>query len=211
MLVLAFVGDRGLRWIFVGAALAAAGVVAQLTGDRPYAIRFLWPVGIACVLVVAIEVVRGKKLAVTSLVISLAIAVLVTEAQIATGRLRWTRRAIDLAGNIEYTRHIDDAPTIGGYAALLAHVPTGATVAIWIARPERLDYARHRIIDLRTPRVAPLRGKAGLDSLTAAARVQYLLVEEDDRRVTTDDLAALVARSRVVAIAPGLRLVALQP
>jgi hypothetical protein len=162
------------------------------------------------VLVVAIEVVRGKKLAVASLVISLTIAVLVTEAQVATGRTRWTRRAIDLAGNIEYTRHVDDAPTIGGYAALLAQVPAGATIAIWIARPERLDYAHHQIIDLRTPRVAPLRGKAQLTDLATAARVQYLLVELDDRRITADDLAALAAHGRIVATAPGLRLVAFQ-
>lgn len=232
-LVLAFVGDRGLRWVFVAGVLATAGIVAKVTGDPPYAIRFLWPVGIACVLIVAIEVVRGKKLAVASLIVSLAIAVLVTEAQIATGRTRWTRRAIDLVSNIEYTRHASEAPIVGGYGKLLREVPPGATVAIWLARPERLDYARHRIIDLRTPRVARLRvhrwgvHRSRLAELVTAAGAQYLLLETDDRHlarladadyrtacatriaVCDDDLEALATRGRVIATAPGLRLVAL--
>lgn len=234
-LVLAFIRDRGLRWVFIAAAVAVAGIVAKLTGDPPYAIRFLWPIGIACVLVVAIEIVRGKKLAIASLLISLAIAVLVTEAQIATGRTRWTRRAIDLVGNVEYTRHAGDAPTIGGYNGILREAPAGSTVAIWIARPERLDYADHHIIDLRTPRVARLRvhrwgrHRSPLAELVVAAGVQYLLIEADDRHLarladadyrtacTTriaacdDDLEAIATRGRVVATAPGLRLVALQP
>ena len=203
-LVLAVVADRGLRWLFIAAVLAASGIVAQLTGDRPYAIRFLWPIGVACVLVVAIEVVRGKKLAVAALLISLAIAVVVTEAQIATGRFRWTRRSVDITEHVEYLRHASDAPITGGYSALLDRVPAGFTVAIWIARPERLDYTRHRIIDLRSPRAAHLRSR--LTKLAVAVEAAYLLVETDYRR---DDLEPLVALGRVVATAPGLQLVAL--
>ena len=232
-LVLVVVSDRALRWLFIAAGLAVAGVMSQLTGDRPYALRFLWPVVIACVVVVAIELVRGRKLAVAQLLLSLAIAVVVTEAQVATGRTRWTRRALDLVAHVEYTRHASEAPVSGGYAGLLRQVPAGARVAIWIARPERLAYGDHEIFDLRTPRAARLRvhrwgaHASRLARLVAAAGARYLLIEDDDRHlarladadyrtacatriaVCDDDLEALAARGRVVATAPGLRLVEL--
>ncbi|MEJ7598274.1 MAG: hypothetical protein WKG01_10220 [Kofleriaceae bacterium] len=232
-LVLVVISDRALRWLVIASGLAVAGVMSQLTGDRPYAIRFLWPIGIACVLVIAVELVRGRKLAVPQLLLALGIALVVTEAQVATGRMRWTRRALDLVAHVEYTRHVADAPISGGYAGLLRQVPAGARVAIWIARPERLAYGDHEIIDLRTPRTARLRvhrfgaHPSRLAQLVAATGARYLLLEADDRHLARmadadyrracakrsaacdDDLEALAARGRVLAIAPGLRLVEL--
>lgn len=198
-LVRLLVRDRALQWLALGGALSLAGIVGQLTGDRHYSTRFVWPIMFAIAFVLVGELARAKRFAITAMMVSFVLATLVYEGRAATGRLRLTRRYLELATNIEYVRHVADAPVTGGYAELLARIPAGATVGIWIERPERVDYSHHRIFDLRTRRGARVRAKL-------AARLQYLLVETEDR--ATKDLDAL---GPVIATSPGLRLVAVQP
>ena len=218
--------ERGLRWLAIGAALALAGIAGGLTGDRPYAASFLWPLAIAGALVLAIRIARHRKITSAALLVSLVAAVLIYEGRTATGRRRWTRRYLDLAAHVEYLRHAGDpAPVGGGYAALLHGVPAGAVVAAWVARPERLDYgAGYRIVDLRTPRTAWLREvrpwphPSSLEALLARVGADYLLVEADDRRrqraaawpARIDDLEALALRGPAIAEAGGVRLIDLR-
>lgn len=221
------------RWLGVGAVLVASGIASGLLGERAYATRLVWPIAIAAGLVAAIELSRALTLTTGALLGSLVAMLLVHEGREASGRARWTRRYLDLAANIEYVRHAGQrAPVAGGYAAVLRHAPAGATVALWVTRPERLDYARHHFVDLRTPRGARLRvhrwdtHTSRLAQLLAATHAQYLLLETDDRATerihkswlerfvcTTwtpacaDDLEALALEHPVVASDRGVRLI----
>lgn len=233
--VIAIVRDRSLRWLAIACVVAIAGIASQLTGDLPYAGRFLWPIVFALGLVIVTEVARIKALATAGLVLSLLAIVLVDDARTAPTRLRWPRRYSDLVTNIEYLRHVDQTPISDVYAPLLRRVPASATVAIWVTSPERIDYSDHRIIDLRTPRAAALRiyrpepHTSRLAQLLAALDADYLLVELDDRRVQRiqnepgyrgrcpdrqpaclDDLEAIAAQHDVVAQVAGVALIKLR-
>ena len=102
----------------------------------------------------------------------------------APGRLRWSRRVGLAASAIEALRRPPaDGPT--PYAALLAQVPAGATVAAWVAEPERLDVRGHRGIGQRAARAARLRrlgpGRR-LAGVLDALGARYALIEADDAR-----------------------------
>jgi hypothetical protein len=128
--------------------------------------------------------------------------------------VRWVRRYADLLANIEYLRHAPRTPEPDRYASLLARVPAGATVAVWVNRPETLDVARHRIVDLRGPRVARLRGTSGFAPFVAGTRAEYLLIEDDHLTLAhgaVDELAALAQRHAVAASSAQIRLVDLAP
>ena len=150
---------------------------------------------------------------------------------ISSGRRHWSTRLASAAGDITYLRR-PPAAASPPYAPLLAGVPAGATVAIWVAEPERLDYARHRIVDLRAPATARLRDHRWLPHASTAAPLltalaaDYLLIEADDARVLRtqtdlfyrwlcrtwqpicdDDLEAIARDHRVVAERAGVRLV----
>jgi len=224
------------RWLAIGAALTLLAITTGALGERAYAMRLLWPLGIAAGLALAIQLSRAVTLTVAAMLASVVLLVLVYEGREATGRTRWTRRYLELAQSIEYVRHTGtDTPVAGGYAVLLAKVPRGATVAIWVARPERLDYRAHRFVDLRTPRAARLRihrfdaHTSRMAALVAATGAQYLLLEEDLRGALrireswhqrfvcsawspacADDLETLVLDHRVVATDRGVRLVELR-
>jgi len=64
----------------------------------------------------------------------------------------------------------------------------GATVAVWVAAPEQLDYTRHRIVDIRTPMGVALRGgrhdpRGGkLEALLGSLSASFLLIEADEAR-----------------------------
>jgi hypothetical protein len=193
----------------------------------------LWPIAIAGGLALVIAIARNPKLTTAALLVTLFAAVLLYEARTTAGRRRWTRRYFAFAENIEYVRHVRElAPVGGGYAPLLRDVPAGAVVAVWVTRPERLDYgAAYRIVDLRTPRAAWLRALRpyphvpAVERLLAHVRADFLLLEADDRGAARaaraaripaacrgvpawciDDLEALALRRPLAAEAPGLRL-----
>ena len=226
---------RGVRWAATATAVALGALVAQLTGAGAYSLRLAWPIAIAFALKLVIELARSRWAGPTTLVASLVLCVLVAEGREAPGRLRWSRRLASAATNLEALQR---PPSSAGepYGPVLAAVPAGANVAVWISEPERLDYLRHRIIDLRTPAVARLRsdpwhrGDDHLAALLAALGVRYLLVEGDDARVRrtqveplsrlvcvlwqapcADALEALARDHHVIARRDNLQLVDLRP
>jgi hypothetical protein len=224
------------RWLAIGGVVVAAGILTSFVGDRTYATRLLWPLAFACGLVAAIEVARSLTLTTGALLGSLVAMMLIHEGREATGRAKWTRRYLDLAASIEYVRHAgQDAPVTGGYENLLSRAPHGATIALWVTRPERLDYAAYRFVDLRTPRAARLRTHrwdahtSRLEQLLATTGADYLMLEEDDRGIErihesplerfvcspwqpacADDLEVLALGHHIVASDHGVRLIELR-
>lgn len=175
------------RWPALATAAGIAGIVSQLAGDRPYATSFVWPIAIAAMLVLVVEVSRVAQSGATprALVATAFAVLLVYEGATARGRSRWSTRVAELAEGIEYLRHAaPSTATRTDYAQLLAAVPAGARVAVWVAQPERLDYTRHTLVDLRTPRVARYRelvmGPHRRNLARIAKTARYLLVELDD-------------------------------
>ena len=238
VLRVALPGSRALGWAATATAVALGALVAHVTGAGPYALRLAWPIGIAFAITLVIELARSRWSGPTALIASLVLCVLIYEGREAPGRLRWSRRMAAAATSVAYLEHPPGAPTEPGapYAALLAGVPPGATVAVWVTEPERLDYARHRIIDLRTPAGARLRvhrwdaHTSKLEALLAALSASFVLVEGDDahvqrtqadliyrlvcgaaRPICADDLEALAVNHRVVARRDNVALVALVP
>ncbi len=165
------------RWIAIAALLGLAGILAQLTGTRPYALNLVWPILVAAGLALGLGALRTGTLDLRAcaLVLSLLAAVLIYQGRDGSGRTRWSRRYSDLTSGIEYLRHAyPSTAQPDPYAPLLASVPEGATIAVWVARPELLDVRLHRLFDLRTPRSAA-RPIVILDTL----HPDYLLVEDD--------------------------------
>ncbi len=169
------------------AAFASARVPARLlgAGHSGYVAHLVWPSALATVLVVAIALGRRRDLGAPTLVLSALGAMLIFEAREAPGRTSWAWHYIELASDVGYGEH--RAPEGGDYERLLGRVPDGATVAVWVGRPELLDYRRHRIVDLRTPHTAALRGS--LDKLITATGASWLLVERDDTDLAADRTA----------------------
>lgn len=196
-----FIRDPAARWIAITTVAGCAGIASKLTGAWPYATAFLWPILVAAVLALGIEALRSPappRPTGAVLAVALLACALIYEGRDVPGRVRWVRRYADLIANIEYLRHASPDRGLDHYGPLLAGVPPGATVVVWVTRPETLDYARHRIIDLRVPRLA-----RHVDAVVAATRPGYLLIEAP----TPDELEALSLRHPTVADAPGLRIV----
>jgi hypothetical protein len=226
--------SRALRTAGLATAVALAAIVAHATGAGPYALRLAWPIAIGFAITLVIELARSRGLGPTALIASLVLCVLISEGREAPGRLRWSRRMATAAGNIEYVLR----PPGGNatpYAALLAQVPPGATVAVWVNEPERLDYASHRFLDLRTPALARLREfrwtahPPQFAPLLTQLSAAYLLIEADDahvlrtqtdllyrfvchtaRPICADDLEAIALDHPVIAERAGVRLVDLR-
>ena len=236
VLRLALPDSRALRWAALAAAAALAALAAQVTGAGAYSRSLAWPIAIAFAITLVVELARSRWSGPSALITALVLCVVVYEGREAPGSLRWSRRLTEAAATIAYLQH-PSAETPEPYAPLLAQVPVGATVAVWVAEPERLDYADHRIIDLRTPAGARLRADrwdvgAGqgkqLEALLAALPASFLLIEDGDAHargvatallhrlacrtrpaVCADDLAAIAERHRIVAQRGALRLVEL--
>jgi hypothetical protein len=221
------------RW----SASPPSEIRALLSGGAfGYATKLIWPLAITAGLIVAVAIARHSTAAPAAMIAAIACTVLIHEGRESGGRQRWTRRYLELAASIEYVRHSGiEAPVAGGYADLLAGVPRDATVALWVTRPERLDYAAHRFVDLRTPRVAPLRvhrwdtHTSKLAQILEASGADYLLLETDDRTnerilggslyrfmcqpyapACADDLEILALQNPIVAAGDGLRLIKLR-
>jgi len=165
----------------------------------------------------SLDPLPGASLGPAALITALVLGVLLQEGRDAPGRLRWSRRLAAAATDIEALRR---PPGDGAerYAELLAGVPPGATVAVWVAEPERLDYARHRIVDLRTPAGARLREfrwaahASPLAPLLAQLPAAFLLIEADDahvQRVQTDLLYRLLCQPERPICADDLEAIAL--
>ena len=165
---------RGLRVTAVACAVGIASVTAF--GVRPYASHAYWPIAVGGVMIVAIAAAHRREVPAIALVLSAFALLVIHDAQAATGRTTsWSWRTYDMMFDVEYARHA--APEGGGYDQLLAPVPRDETVAVWVGRPELLDYAAHRIVDLRTPRVARTGDRIG--AVVTASRARWLLVEDD--------------------------------
>jgi len=190
-----------LRGVLIALATGVGALAAF--GERPYASHLYWPLAIAAVTVLTIAAAPRRELPAIGLVLSLIAIVFVHDAQAATGRLTsWSWRAYDLLFDVEYARHA--APEGGDYEHVLERVPHDEAIAVWVARPELLDYARHPIVDVRTPRAARDRGRVA--QLVTATHARWLLVEDD----VPPALDALVKQHEVVSDATGVRLVDLR-
>lgn len=174
-------------------AVQISALASRLVSPGAYGMRFLWPVVIAALVVLVSTIAQRRALDLLALVLAILVCVVIVEARVATKRSQsWSRRYDDLMLEVEYARHA--APEGRGYETLLARVPAGASVAVWVSRPELLEYAHHRIIDLRTPRAARLRvhsweprSPSKLDRLVTASRAHWLLVEDDDAYMARAD------------------------
>jgi len=234
VLRIALPDSRGLRIAAIATAVALAAIATHLTGAGPLSLRIAWPIAIGFAITLVIELARSRWSGPAALIASLAICALMYEAGELPGHLRWSRRMAAAATGIEYlARPPGDARD--PYAPLLAKLRPGATIAVWVAEPDRLDYARHRIFDLRTPAGARLRDHRWRDHVPEAAALltrlsaDYLLFEADDVRVLRtqgdliyrwlcavprpicdDDLEAVARDHHVVAERAGVRLIDLR-
>ncbi|MDB4962314.1 MAG: hypothetical protein JWP01_2313 [Myxococcales bacterium] len=233
--------DRLLAWLVFAIVVGVTAIVTQLVGLRPYSIAFLAPIVIGAGLAVVTRHLRAQPTSsiarpgTAMLVFALLACVVTFQGRDASGRVRWSRRYTELISGVEIARtvRVDSSTTI--YARLMQHVPAGEAVGVWVLQPESLDYAAHRIFDLRSPRVAALRGRATTASSTLTAvigrlPVRFLLIEIDhhgpaERRQTLfgrlwcdaapadplclDELERL-AQGDVVATEANVRLVALR-
>lgn len=192
------------RVLAIACTAGIGGVVAL--GERPFATHLYWPLAIAGFIALAISLAPRRELAGVAFVLALLACVIVGDAQAATGRTTsWSWRSYDWMADVEYARHT--AREGGDYDRALEPVPSGETVAVWVARPELLDYARLRVIDLRTPRIARLRESGDrLARLVTASRARWLLVEDDVPVV----LDALANEHRTAAAIGATRLVDLR-
>jgi hypothetical protein len=223
-------------------AAALGGLVAHLTGAGPHSMRLAWPIAIAFAITVVIELARSQPPRDTSphgeplarvpadgnrarwlglrpaaLIAALVLCLIIHEGREAPGELRWSRRMAAAATGIEHLQRPAGTAT-APYAAVLASAPPGATVAVWVSEPERLDYARHDIVDLRTPAGAHLRDfrwaahASGVAPLLAQLSAAYLLIEADDmpvRRAQTDLLYRFACQRPLPACADDLEAIAL--
>lgn len=175
-------GAHTLRWLAFAMAAGIGGVSGKITGERLFGVRSLWILAITALVVLVAEVARRRELDRLAFALVMILCLLVYEGRSKPGRTNWSWRYWDLMHDVEYVRHA--SPAGGDYAQLLATVPAGERVAAWVLRPELLDYARHEIVDLRTPRVGKLRAPQGSDRrlarLLRASRARWLVFEFDD-------------------------------
>jgi hypothetical protein len=226
----------GVRQAGLATAIALAAIAARATGAGAYSLRMAWPIALGFVITLVVELVRARASSTGALITAFVLCLLIYEGREAPGRLRWSRRLASAAENLEVLQHPPAEPA-DAYRVLLAGVPAGARVAVWVSEPERLDYARLNILDLRTPAGARLRAfrwdrhPAQLAPLLAALEVSYLLLERDDAHVQrtqsdllfrflcqapapaicADDLEAIAGAHPIIAQHANLALVALKP
>jgi len=166
---------RPMLWSLLMWSAGAAGLVAIVASDKMPSLRR------------------------SALVLGTAACVLAAEAQAAPGRRAWSSRTWELMFDAQYALHRAQPPN--SYDVLLARVPAGAPVAVWVMRPEQLELEHHRVFDLRTPRAA----RANLDDLLYGCGARWLLVESDEPAI-----AKVVARGRLVKTFGGVQLVELR-
>lgn len=237
---IALPGAALLRLALPGRALAATAtaaalgaVVAHLAVAGPYSLRLAWPIAISFALALVTELARSRRWGPAALIAALLLCAVIHDGLETTGHRRWSVRLAAATADLGYVRR--PPATADPYAALLAGVPAGATVAVWVAEPERLDHARHRIFDLRVPASVRLHAHLWRSHAPAAAPLltalgaEYLLLEADDARVLRtqtdlfyrwlcpapraacdDDLEAVARDHPAAAERPGVRLIDLR-
>lgn len=233
--------SRAVRAAATATGVALGVIAAHVTAAGPYSLRLAWPVAIGFAIIVVIELARrpvgaqaalddaernaaatptappGRWAAAAGSLVAVVLCVLIVEGREAPGRLRWSRR---LAAAAEAAEYLAPPPATAAppYARLLAGVPPDAVVAVWVSAPEHLDYARHRIVDIRTPignRLRQLRRTArgpALEPLLAGLSASFLLVESDRARIERGQahwLARLVCRAEQPWCADPLEAIAL--
>lgn len=230
-LVFARGAGRVVRWTALATIASVAGVVGRFTATAPYYSRYLWPIVTACVLIILVDVVRTASARVSALAMVLVAGgvLLGYEARLAHSHQRLLVHYDDLVMNIDYARSTQPrAATDPDYEKLLALVPRGS-VAVWVVRPERLDYSHHTLLDLRVPRLWRQRARPweperadGVVRVLRAAKLRYLLIEDDGAaqryaeenplaRVLCDEqcldpLARMLAGQRLLATSGATRL-----
>lgn len=177
-----------VRWSTFAMIASLVCVLCEVTSTPPYYSTYVWPLVAATMLILFVDAASREATHVSGLLLVLATAAVLFgyEARLAHSRDRITTRYGELVADLEFARsaHVREA-TDPDYRRLLALVP-GARVAIWVVRPEQIDYANHAIVDLRVPRLARRRARPwqpdNVDSIIKvlrAMRLRYLLVEDD--------------------------------
>jgi hypothetical protein len=207
--------DTRVRWFGVAVAAGLAAIASRLGTEQPFAGRFAWVFAAAGMVVLAIELGVQRELPRVALVVAALACVLIDDGRLLAGRLGWSARYVALFEDAEYGRYasaVDD----DGYASSFASIPHADTVAVWLARPETLDYAQHHIVDLRTPRSARLRVPGADDRrferLLTASHARWLVFEADDAfrdRARDSGLYALLCARDFPWCADSLEAVAL--
>jgi MFS family permease len=195
ILGLALPENRTMRSAAIATAVALGALAAHLTGVGPYAARMIWPIAIAFAVVLVIELARTRTSGAAAMICALVLCVLIQDGRDAPGRLRWSRRLANAATAIE-TVERPPAEATDPYGELIAQVPRGATIAVWVTAPERLDYTQHRLLDLRTPTAAALRRHTKdrgrrLDALLVQLSAEFLLLETDEAHARRAQASAL--------------------
>jgi hypothetical protein len=188
MLVFARVSSRVVRRAALATVTSIACMEGHLTESAPYYSRYLWPLVTAFVLILIVEVARTAPARISALAMVLAAGgvLLGYEARLARGHQRLILQYGDLVTNIEYARRaLPRTVTDPDYEQLLALVREDR-VGVWVVRPERIDYSRHAVVDLRVPRLWRQRAYPwepadadGLIRVLRATQLRYLLIEDD--------------------------------
>ena len=210
--------SRAVRSAATATAIALGAIAAHVTSASPYALQLAWPVAIGFATILVIELARTRTFGAAAWISAVALCAVIHEGREAPGRWPWSHRIAAPTTAIDF---LDNAPAerASPYPPLLAGIPAGTTVAVWVTAPEQLDYARHRIIDLRTPIGAHLRRfrwtphPARLEWLLAALSASYLLIEVDDahlQRAQADWLYRAVCRPELPICADDLEAIALR-
>jgi hypothetical protein len=196
-------GARAIRCLPLALIAGYAGIASRLTTSGNYGYRYLLPIAIAGLAIIALSLARRLPSSVRRFAIVLAVVTVASiyGAREARGRRRWSTRVFELATSIDYARASSTASPPHPYAELVSHVPAGATVAIAVLRPELVSYASHTIVDVRTPRTARL-SSARLRQLVVTSGATYVIVE--DRR-----FEEALHEEKVIASRDGVRLFAL--
>jgi hypothetical protein len=216
-ILLALPDRRELRWVAAATAVALGALAADVTGTGAYSARLAWPLAIGFAVTAITQLAGSGRSSPAALIGSLVLCVLIYEGSGARDRATWGQRLAAAATDIGALQRPPGDP-VDPYAAVLAQLPGDAAVAVWVAAPEQLDYARRRIIDLRTPAFARLREHrwaahvSKLDSIVSEL-APFLLIEGDDapvKRVQTDLLYRFVCQPPRPICADDLEAIALR-
>lgn len=170
-------------WRGLAVAAAMGGIAAQLTGD--HGLRYAWAIAIAAAILLAVDVAH-RPLGTRAMLLVLVLGLITYEGQEATGRSGWYRRTSDLVDGIGLLARAPLAPP-RDLDAILAEVPADALVALYVPEPWRFDHARHKLVDIRAPRIRA-------DHAIATLRPRYVVFTWEDPPKLKSPLSAITVR-----------------